>query len=132
MKTDKLARLSIQAFEAADIDADAFDHEGHVYIAWLYLKEYDLAHAIARFDAALMRLTDKLGATGKYHATITWLYMLLISERCRDDEDWAIFRTRNADLFDDSATMLGHYYSADRLFSDRARQQFLLPDRAGA
>jgi hypothetical protein len=126
------AALSIRAFEAAAIDADAFDHESHVYLAWLYVQEFDLAHAIARFDAALRRLTAKLGATGKYHATITWLFLLLISERREDGENWAAFRRRNSDLFDDSRSTLRRYYSEDRLFSDRARRQFVLPDRVGA
>ena len=34
-------------------------------------------------------------------ASITWLYMLLIIERSRQDETWDAFRDRNADLFDD-------------------------------
>lgn len=132
MNEDHQNSLSIRAFEAADIDADAFDHESHVYMGWLYLKEYDLAHAIARFDAALRRLTDKLGATGKYHATITWLFLLLIGERCREGEDWPAFRARNRDIIENSRSALRRYYSEDRLFSDRARRQFILPDRADA
>jgi len=126
------AALSIQAFEAADIDADAFDHESHVYLAWLYVQEFELAQAIARFDAALRRLTAKLGAAGKYHATITWLFLLLISERSEDDEDWTTFRARNSDLVVDGRSALRRYYSEGRLFSDRARRQFVLPDRVGA
>ncbi|WP_428028557.1 hypothetical protein, partial [Altererythrobacter sp.] len=35
----------------------------------------------------------------KYSAMITWLFLLLIAERARDDEDWTAFRSRNDDLF---------------------------------
>ena len=78
-----------------------FDHEAHIYVAWLYLREYPRDQAIAAFDAALRRLTEKIGATSKYNAMITWLFLLLIAERMNNGEDWAAFRARNSDLFDD-------------------------------
>ena len=77
-----------------------FDHEAHIYVAWLYLDAWPREDAIARFDAALQRFTGKIGATSKYSAMITWLFLLLIAERRREGEDWPGFRTRNSDLFD--------------------------------
>jgi hypothetical protein len=68
--------LTIEQFESGNIDAEMFDHEAHVYVGWLYVQQYELADAIARFDDALRRLTRKLGAPGKYHATITWIFLL--------------------------------------------------------
>ena len=35
MNTAIMPELSIEAFESGSIDAEAFDHESHVYIAWL-------------------------------------------------------------------------------------------------
>lgn len=93
--------LTIERFEAADLDPARFNHEAHVYVAWLYVRAYPRREAVARFDRALRRLTTRIGASGKYNAMITWLFMLLIAERARPDEDWADFRERNADLFDD-------------------------------
>ena len=93
--------LTIDRFEAADIDPARFDHEAHIYVGWLYVMAYPRREAIARFDAALRRLVEKIGARDKYNATITWLYLLLIAERARADEDWSAFRARNTDLFDD-------------------------------
>ena len=37
MNAGTLARLSVVGFESGRIDIDAFDHEAHVYVAWLYL-----------------------------------------------------------------------------------------------
>jgi len=120
--------ISIENFEASDIDPDRFDHEAHVYVGWLYVREYDLAEAISRFDAGLKRLVTKLGAEGKYHATLTWFFLLLIADRVEADEPWQVFRHRNADLVKDSRKVLARYYSDGYLFSDRAREQFVLPD----
>jgi hypothetical protein len=125
--------LSIDAFERGDIDPEAFDHHAHVYVAWLYLERYPLPAALEKFDASLRRLTVKLGIPGKYHATITWFFLLLIGERRAEDPgaDWNRFRRRNGDLIDDGG-LPGRYYLRETLASDRARRSFVLPDRLAA
>ena len=125
-----LPGVSVEAFEHGEVDADAFDHEAHVYVAWLYLERFPLPAALEKFDAALRRLTVKLGVPGKYHATITWFFLLLIGERRSVDPgaDWRRFRRQNADLIEDGG-ILGRYYSRQTLASDRARRTFVLPDR---
>lgn len=122
-------RLTIEQFEAGDIDAERFDHEAHVYMAWLYVRAFDFADAVSRFDGALRRLTARLGVPGKYHATITWLFLLLINERASKSESWGDFQSRNLDLVRDSKTTLERHYSEALLFSDAAREHFVLPDR---
>ena len=99
------AELSIARFEAGDIDPARFDHAAHIYVAWLYVNAYPGKQAVARFDAALQRFTAGIGASAKYNAMITWLFMLLIIERARPGETWGDFRARNADLFDDCPGM---------------------------
>ena len=101
MKDTVRKALTIERFEASNIDPACFDHEAHVYVGWLYVMAYPQDDAIARFDAALQRLTEKIGATAKYNAMITWLFLKLIAARARTGEDWCEFRRRNADLLDD-------------------------------
>ncbi len=120
--------ITIAQFEASDVDPDEFNHEAHVYVGWLYVQQFELSTAISRFDAALRRLVTKLGANGKYHATLTWFYLLLIADRAEDDETWQMFRSRNLDLLTNSRGVLSRYYSDGYLFSDRARERFVLPD----
>ena len=100
MKSSLHDYFTIERFEAADVDPALFDHEAHVYVAWLYLCALPRNDAIERFDAALQRFTAKIGAAAKYDAMITWLSMMLIAERTRVDENWSSFRARNADLID--------------------------------
>ena len=101
MNTALQEYFTISRFQAADLDPARFDHEAHIYVAWLYLREYPREVAIASFDAALRRLTEKIGAAPKYNAMITWLFLLLIAERMDASEDWAAFRASNTDLFGD-------------------------------
>ena len=121
--------LTIERFESGHVDPGRFDHEAHVYVAWLYVTTFDPAAAILRFDNALRRLTAELGVPEKYHATITWLFLLLVAEKSREDERWERFKARNEDLFGDSKTILRRYYSESLLSSQRAKSRFLLPDR---
>ena len=71
---------------------------------------------------------------GKYNETITWFFMLTIAERRRGDaaSDWAAFRKDNPDLFGSGTAILGRYYSDERLWSEDARNLFLLPDKSPA
>ncbi len=134
MTTAALPRVSIAAFEAADIDADAFDHEAHVYTAWLYLNEWPLNEAIDRFCHAIRRLTVALSAEDKYHETITWFFLLLIHQRRQHDPSasWQTFRERNRDLVTGAGPLLKQHYTRETLASDVARQTFVLPDRIAA
>jgi len=125
--------VSIAALESGEIDAVEFDHEAHVYLGWLYVREYPLGEAIGRFTTALRRLTARLGVPGKYHDTISWFYLLLIAERrnAANEESWFAFRRNNDDLFNRDDNLLARHYSDELLWSDRARHSFVLPDRSG-
>jgi hypothetical protein len=122
---------TIDSFENGTLDIGAFDHEAHVYIAWKLLEEDSFSAATLRFTSALQRLTRALGAEGKYHETISWFYMALIAERRsrRQSSGWSAFSGANPDLLSAPSALLEKHYSQERLWSDLAKRQFLLPDR---
>jgi hypothetical protein len=125
-------QVSIEAFESGSIDAEAFDHDAHIYVAWLYLEQYPVLQAAQHYTDALKRLTRQLGIPGKYHETITWFFMFLIDERRHKSsaQDWFAFRRQNDDIFArGDHSILNRYYRRETLAGDRARQSFLLPDR---
>jgi len=121
---------SLDDFEAGTFEAAMFSHRAHVYVAWNYLQRYDLPESIRRFTAALRRFTQDIGQAHKYHETISWFFIILVAERRRGPaaNDWFLFAQQNPDLLQQAGTLLRRYYSQDVLDSDRARQQFLLPD----
>ncbi len=132
------ADLSIEAFEsfgahgeASEIafDPKEFDHGAHIYMAWQYLRAYELGEAGDRFTSALKRITKAVRAPKKYHATISWFYMTIIAERMASNEsdNWNAFRVRNPDLFDGDE-LLRTYYDSDILDADHARRVFVLPN----
>lgn len=131
MTAAAIPELTIDELENGTLDPGSFGHEGHIYMAWLYLEKFGPADAIGRFNSALIRLTAHLGVPEKYHATITWMFILLIEERrsVAEHKDWFSFRRNNDDLFADGIDVMQRYYSKELLWSDQARQSFILPDR---
>ena len=120
----------IDAFEALDFDVAQFDHEAHVYVAWLYLQQYDQLEAISRYRDTLKRLTASLGIPEKYHETITWFYMIAVAENAtgKAADNWSTFKDANAALFRRHPSLICSYYSNTLLESPLARGSFVLPD----
>ena len=72
-------------FVDTSLPADQFHHQQHVHVAWLFVQQYGMPDALGEFTAAIKRFADAKGATGLYHETITWAFLLLIAERAGPD-----------------------------------------------
>lgn len=131
-ESDKLTEPgpSIEQFEALEVVPGEFDHEAHIYVAWSYLKRFDLLASIDRYRSVLKRLTRKFGVPDKYHETITWFFLIGVAERATGEAalDWHSFKAQNADLFVRNPSVIRRFYSDTRLNSDAARKTFVLPD----
>lgn len=125
-------RALLARFEQVTLAPDDLDHETHVKLAWLYLRQDPLIEALARFRAALLRFVAAHGQASRYHETITGAYMLLINERMERqgrDRPWEQFAAENRDVLAGGKRVLAAYYRPETLASDLARRSFLLPDR---
>lgn len=123
----------LDAFIDTTLPADEFHHQQHVQVAWLFVRRHGMPAALGEFTAAIKRFADAKGATGLYHETITWAFLLLIAERqARTSADtWEAFAAANADLLSWKPSILNRYYSKELLASDLARRTFLMPDLHG-
>jgi hypothetical protein len=88
-----------------------------------------LVDALKRFTDSLKRFAAHNGASGLYHDTITWAYMLLIHERMQRNpvETFDTFEAMNPDLFAWKPSILDRYYDRETLDSELARRTFLMP-----
>ena len=123
----------VRTFEDGSLAPDAFRHRHHVRTAWILLERLPVLDVLARFTAGLRRLAAAAGKPGLYHETITWAYVLLVHERraAIGAEDWPAFAARNGDLLAWKPSVLeSRYYREETLWSARARETFVLPDRA--
>ena len=123
----------LEAFVDTTLPADQFHHRQHVEVAWRFVRNYGMPAALGEFTAAIRRFADAKGATGLYHETITWAFLLLIAERQAKCEAarWEDFAAANPDLLVWKPSVLDRYYSSEVLKSDLARKVFVFPDRTG-
>jgi hypothetical protein len=121
----------VRAFERGEAPEKGFHHVEHVRVAWTYLRELPLAEALLRFSTGLQRFAAAQGKPDLYHVTITVAYVLLIAERldAMPRSPWEEFARHNGDLLAWKPSILSRFYSDERLWSDRARRVFLMPDR---
>ena len=110
-------REFVEALEACTLPSELFDHREHVRLAWLYLREQPLLEALPRFISSLKRYAGSLGASGKYHETITYAFMFLIHERMQRNQAKTFddFADANSDLL---GPILQRYYRSETLASD--------------
>jgi len=125
-------RHLMERFIDTSLPANEFHHEQHVQVAWLFIRVHGMPAALGEFTAAIKRFADAKGATGLYHETITWAFLLMIAERQAraDAQSWEEFAAANPDLLVWKPSILERYYSNELLKSDLARRVFLFPDRA--
>lgn len=121
----------LEKFVDTTLPANQFHHQQHVQVAWLFVQKYGMPLAISEFTAAIKRFADAKGATGLYHETITWAFLLLIADRQarQSSSTWQQFQAANGDLLSWKPSILDRYYSKELLASDLAKRTFLMPDR---
>jgi hypothetical protein len=117
-------------FVDTSLPADQFHHRQHVNVAWMFVRKYGMPNALGEFSAAIKRFADAKGATGLYHETITWAFLLLIAERQARNPagNWEQFEAANPDLLVWKPSILERYYSRELLASELAKRTFLMPD----
>ena len=124
-------------FEALRIAPQDFHHLDHVRVAYDgvagdMLDAYDFLEATLRYARTIRAMAESAGAPGgrtpeKLNVTITFEFMSVIAEHKADfggDRETSL-RAHPALCEKD---LLAHWYRDDRLRSERARRQFLLPE----
>ena len=124
--TIKYSRL-LADFEAHDVNAAEFGHHEHLQVAFEMLHKYGFLKASFKYASAINTIATNAGAPEKFNMTITLAYLSLIAERVNktNETNFDVFLANNQDLL--SKQILDTWYSPERLQSQLARKQFLLP-----
>ncbi len=117
-------------FEAGRLPPLEFNHRAHVRLAYIYLTEHDTntAHHVMR-DALLAFLRHYQIDVSKYHDTLTRAWIMAVQhfmQMSAGFESSDRFMEVNPHVLG-SQVMMRHY-SAEVLFSDEARAQFVEPN----
>lgn len=120
----------IDQIETVTINPELFTHEAHIRMAWLYLNDFDKDTALRHICAAIKGIDAKYAGGTKYHHTITVVFArsIAILMQQKPAKTWQEFITANAGL-GISKKFLAEYYSDEVLYSDEAKNQFVVPDK---
>ena len=120
------------------LPCDLFHHREHLRVAWLLLRQHgDFGEAGVEFRKSLKVYATACGGAGKYHETLTWVWLALVQGRMVDasgvaleaDRDSRAFLARCPELLDARAALAPQYDLDALLLSDRARRVLVLPGR---
>lgn len=120
----------LSQFENQTLSPIYFKHIGHLRLTWLYLNSNDVETAVNLVSSGIQAYAESLGATTKFHRTITDAIVRIMAKRvdAMDEKAWDLFLAENNDLVDDALSVLYQYFSKDRLFSEEARRSLIQPD----
>ena len=126
MTPDELA----QGFIEATLPEGEWTHRAHLIVGAWHVRRYGAEDALVRLRDGIRRLNDAHGTPNTesegYHETVTRAYVALIADfLARQDDIDALVQSPIADK-----RILLEHYSRELLLSERARAEWVSPDRA--
>ncbi|QSQ21655.1 hypothetical protein JY651_41900 [Pyxidicoccus parkwayensis] len=121
----------LAAVEAATYPGADFRHRAHVRLAWLCLREHGFESGLERVRTLIQRYAAALGATGKYHETLTraWAELVQVGlEAAPGHTSFDAFLDARPELTD--SRLLDRHYRKETLDSPEARAGWVPPDVA--
>jgi hypothetical protein len=126
----------VRSFEECTISREEWKHAEHLLVALTYVTRYDADVAVEKMRSGILRLLEAFGVDLKienpYHETLTVFWIRTIRDFSASNTGMSLPELVG-DLiarFDKDYPLL--FYSREMLFSDRARKEYIEPDRSPA
>ena len=109
---------------------EAFNHPGHLRVAWIFLQRFRLPDAINLVCSGIARFAAHVGAASKFHRTMTEALVRLMAHggACDPALCWDDFLAANPQLVSAATQVLARYYSSAQLADSHAQHRFVLLD----
>lgn len=119
-----------QQFATCQLDSSLFSHEAHLRLAWIHIQQYGQQQAEINIQKQLQDFVASLGATDKYHATLTVAAVRIVGHFIKNSsaETFSQFMEEYPRLKTAFKGLVEQHYSFDIFSSDAARSSFVEPD----
>ncbi len=127
-------QLSDQEFERqfafCQLDPSLFSHEAHLRLAWIHIQQHGQEQAEINIQKQLQDFVASVGATDKYHATLTVAAVRIVGHfiKTSSAETFSQFMEEYPRLKTAFKGLVEQHYSFDIFQSAEARATFLAPD----
>lgn len=117
-------------FENCSLNPELFTHEAHLRLAWIYIQKYDTENAIEIIRKQIQQYANSLGASQKYHETITVASIKAVNFFIKKTESKTFdsFINENQQLKTNFKQLLATHYTTDIFNSEAAKKHFLEPE----
>ena len=120
----------LKAFESKTLSPNLFDHEAHLRLAYLLIKQKGIDKAIDESCKQIQSYATSLGAHNKFNRTVTVaaikaVYHFMLKSETDDFKDLMTEYPRLKNNFKD---LLAQHYNIDIFNSEIAKSSFLEPD----
>lgn len=119
-----------QQFANCTLDASLFNHEAHLRLAWIHIKQYGVTRAIENTCSQLVQYTRSLGAESKYNKTLTVAAVKAVHHFMQRSAavDFPAFIAEHPRLKFNFKELMAAHYKTDIYTSERAKKEFMEPD----
>jgi hypothetical protein len=121
----------LAAVEATTWPGERFGHREHVRLGWLYLRRHGPEAGSTRIRETIQRYAASLGASTKYHETVTRAWSAHVYAALRETphlEPFSAFLAAHPELLD--GKLLERHYRKETLDAEAARREWVAPDVA--
>lgn len=121
-----------QQFANCQLDPSLFSHEAHLRLAWIHIRAYGPQKAEENIQKQLQQFVAALGATGKYHTTLTVAAVRIVAHFMHKAQvdTFAQLIQQHPRLKSDLKGLIEQHYSFDIFNSATAKAAFVEPDLA--
>ena len=119
----------LQQLQNTTLPPEMFNHYGHLRLAWLMLQQYPLEQAINHTCNTINAYATALGATDKFHYTLTAAIVRIMAQRkaSHNQESLDEFLTEHPELENNLMGLVLQHYQPQTLNSPYARQHWQQP-----
>lgn len=121
----------LEAIHRVTRPPESFKHRDHLRYAWLLLRIHPFELACARCLAGIWYYANSLGASDKFHFTLTRASIMLVHQRQQPGGFPAFdtFLQANSDLLTQFRAITERHYSPECLNQASAKTSWVAPDR---
>ena len=120
----------LESLENCSLDPSLFNHEAHLRLAWLRIHELGAEAAEKRVSDTIQNYVAHLGASDKYHHTLTIAAVKTVFHfyQKNSSENFFDFIDEFPRIKVDFKSLIDSHYSHELIQSPSARSEFLRPD----
>ncbi len=119
----------LKRFEDLSLPPEEFNHRGHLWLGWLYIRNHELGKASHKLNTGIRAFAESLGASSKFHFTLTIAFACAIKSRFIENQSFEEFLAQNEDLQKNPMLLIETHYIPEVLHSQKAKVQLVPPDR---